>query len=226
MSTVDSYNTTFSPTSTGDLNTSATGQNLSMETAQEMEQALIQLLQEMEASGNASGTGSSETGSSTPTPVGNTGLSLTGNLSDDMKTLKTLVDMNGTNGNTLQQYAQAVSSEASQQGNGLDSSVAGNIGRSLSDGTYDQGGSSNAIKQALQGNSVDALSNNVGTIADALQSGKSGSDEFNNLNALAREASNAGNSNLADVAKMLASEIQSGTFNSSSAASELKSALG
>lgn len=194
-------------------------QDLSADTAQQMAQALSQLLELMEKQAETQDSANS-------TAVGDTGLSVTGNLDQDMTTLKKLVDGTGTNGNTLQEYARAVASEASNQSDGIDSSVATNIANSLSDGTYEQGGSSNAIAAAIQGKSVDAITNNVNSIASGLESGQSGTDEVNNFNALATEASNAGNTQLAQTAKNLASEAESGSFNSSSAVKDLEAAIG
>gem|GEM_PF-5754923 len=182
-----------------------------------LSEELQQMVEEMENGGGQSG------GS---TPVGNTGLSLTGDVSKDMQTLQQLVNGVGTNGSILQQYAQAVSKEAQQQGNGLDSSVAGDIGGSLSDGTYDQQGSSNAISSALQGQSVDPLQNNLTAIIDQMKGGESGQSIANNLNALAKQASAGGNDSLAAMASAMAGQAASGTLNDNGAAALLQQQAG
>ncbi|WP_029605234.1 hypothetical protein [Kozakia baliensis] len=137
-------------------------------------------------------------------------LQLSGNLEQDMQTLQQLVNGVGTNGSILQDYANKVSDEANAQGNGLDSAVAHNIGASLTDGTYSQQGSSNAISSALQGQAVDPLANSINAIIDQLKSGQSTQSIVNNLQALARQASNAGNSQLSRGAQLLSTSIASG----------------
>ncbi|MBO1360437.1 hypothetical protein J2D73_11625 [Acetobacter sacchari] len=205
---------------------SATSNNAPLETlASEIAATLSQAYAQMAKSGassQGSATSAPTQSGGAGTPVGNTGLTLSGNLNQDMQTLQQLVNGVGTNGNTLQQYAYSVAEEAQKQGRGLDGNVAHNIGASLSDGTYSQQGSSNAITAALQGQGVDALTNNVGVIMNQLKSGQSNQSIANNLNSLAKEASNAGNSGLASLASQLARQANAGTLDNNRAASSLQ----
>ena len=80
--------------------------------------------------------------------------SLTGNVSHDMQTLNAMVSANNTDGTALATFAHGVESEAANRGDGGSAVAAGDIGTSLTNGSY----SKQTAEQTLHALGLAALS--------------------------------------------------------------------
>lgn len=159
--------------------------------------------------------------SSTGQAIGNTGLSLSGDVSKDMQLLQRLVAGVGTNGNTLVQVANAVSSEAQAAGDSADASVAGGISRDLGRGDYDQQSAVQNITSALLGQNSDPLKNDIASVAMQLKAGEQAQSIENNLNALMHRASDENKSALASAAAWMAGAESAGQLDGVAAAQKI-----
>ena len=237
----------FSGSLGGSAPAASTTANSSLPSTAQTMQEMMQLLSQMTSGQGAPSQSASQgqgAGNQTPAPA-----TAYNKLMEDLSA-------SGTSAQAIQQDGQNVLSALQQSGGGggdLANAVNSMVG-SLSNGTFSQQGSQGALEGAaakdgltnvdtpqIDGNAVQAyqsagdydggnvgsLNANLNILKDEITANPSDLTQVhNNAQALANEAANSGNTDLANAARNIASSTQDGTYNGAASLQALQNAGG